>query len=132
VTTPTLITVAQLRQHLKLPDPPDVGSPGSPAAGIDDADLQLKIDAATQLVCDYIADRNPADPDWIHEIESWDPAGSPAAIPPPKVILAVLIQAAEFYRYRGDDAQPEPDPDYGCLQPSVQRLLSTYKNRAFA
>jgi hypothetical protein len=91
VTTPALVTVAQLRQHLKLGEPVLVGSP--PAA-IDEADLQQKIDAATQLVCEYIADRHPADPDWVHTIESWDPAGSPASIPPPKVVLAVLVQAA--------------------------------------
>jgi hypothetical protein len=132
VITPALVTLAQLRQHLKLPEPGVVGSPGSPVVGIDDNDLQQKIDAATQLICDYIADRHPADPDWIATIEAWDPLGSPAVIPPPKVVLAVLIQAAEFFRYRGDDAQPEPDPEYGCLNPSVERLLSTYKNRTFA
>lgn len=122
MTTPTIVTIDQLREHLKLPAP--VGSP--PAT---DADLQMKLDTATELVCQYIADRHPADAAWIAEIEGWT-AGSPAA---PKVVrLAVLIQAGDFYRFRGDDAGDDRDRDPGMLLPLVEILLSRYKNRAFA
>ncbi len=125
MTTPILVTLVELRDHLKMPQPT-----GSPPAGPDDADLQRKLDAATQLVCDYIADRNPADPDWIAEIESWTVGGSPAVTPPPVIVLAVLEQAAEFFRFRGDDEQAPQERWY--LSPGIETLLSRYKNRAFA
>ncbi len=125
MTTPVLVTIDDLIAHLRLP-----ARTGSPASGPEDADLQRKIDAATQLVCDYIADRHPADEDWIAEIESWTFASSPGVEPPPVVVLAVLEQAATFYRFRGDDeATPE---ERGYLSPGVENLLSRYKNRAFA
>lgn len=134
--TPILATVDQLLDHLRLP-----ARTGSPPA--DMPDLQLKLDAATELVCNYIADRHPADPDWISEIEGWSidesmPSspfmpGSPSTVPPRVVVLAVLEQAAEFYRFRGDDeSSSQPDGERGYLSKSVENLLSKYKNRAFA
>lgn len=119
MTTPVLVEVADLREHLKLP-----------ATGSDTADLQRKVDAATQLVCDYIADRNPADTDWIAEIEAWTFDGTPDVEPPPVVVLAILEQAASFYRFRGDDETAPQERGY--LAPGVENLLSKYKNRAFA
>ena len=132
-TYPVLATLTQLRDHLKLPQPT-----GSPAVGSDDTDLQLKLDAATQLVCDYIEHRHPADPEWTEEIENWSidtsSPSSPAVTPPPVVVLAVLEQAAEFYRFRGDDTSGDQPArsEYGCLSKSVEALLSRYTNRAFA
>lgn len=126
MTTPTLVTLADLRDHLKLPQPT-----GSPAVGPDDADLQRKLDAATQLICDYIADRNPADEDWVDEIESWDIGNSPVIAAPPVIVLAVLEQAAEFFRFRGDDDEKTPQERW-YLSPGIENLLSRYKNRAFA
>lgn len=126
MTIPTIVTLDQLRDHLKLPQPT-----GSPAIGPDDDDLQMKLDAATQLVCEYIADRNPADALWIAEIEAWG-TGSPIIPAPPIIVLAVLEQAAEFYRFRGDDPRNDRPIDYGFLAPSIENLLSRYKNRAFA
>lgn len=126
MTIPTIATIEQLREHLKLPAP--VGSPP-----VDDPDLQMKLDTATELVCEYIADKHPADPSWIAEIESWDANGSPGQAAPKVVVLAVLIQAGDFYRFRGDDAADDrPKRDPGYLVPSVEMLLSKYKNRAFA
>lgn len=129
--TPTIATVDQLLDHLKLP--PRTGSPPPEMP-----DLQLKLDTATELVCNYIADRHPADPEWIREIEEWNgdqvtSPGSPSTIPPRVVVLAVLVQAAEFYRFRGDDeSSAQPDGERGYLSKGVERLLSFYKNRAFA
>ena len=116
MTIPTLVTFEQACAHLKI-------------AAVADPDLQLKIDAATQLVCEYIADQHPANPDWIAEIEGWS-TSSPAA--PPIVVLAVLEQTAASYRFRGDDAQSDDPQERGYLRPSVENLLSRYKNRAFA
>lgn len=129
MTIPTLATLADLRDHLHLPQPS-----GSPPTSPDDADLQRKLDAATQLICEYIADRNPADPDWIEEIQQWSIDGvspiSPAQTPPPIIVLAVLEQAAEFFRFRGDDEKAPQERWY--LSPGIENLLSRYKNRAFA
>ncbi len=125
MTIPILVTIDDLIEHLRLP-----ARVGSPPEGPDDADLQRKLDAATQLICEYIAEKNPADEDWIAEIEGWDITGSPVGEPPPVIALAVLEQAGTFYRFRGDDDKtPE---ERGFLSPGVENLLSRYKNRAFA
>lgn len=113
MTTPEFVTVGQARAHMRVP------------AGTDDSDLELKIAAATQLVCEHIADRHPADSAWIAEIESWTNVD-----PPPVVVLAVLEQVAEFYRFRGDDE--ETPQERWFLAPSIETLLSRYRNRAFA
>ncbi len=124
---PTIATLEQLRAHLRLP--PAVGSP---PVGPDDADLQLKLDAATQQIIDAIMDRQPADPVWIAEIESWTLAGSPTTLPPAVIVMAVLEQAAYLYRYRGDDADDPLKQPGGWLIPAVQNLITRYQNRAFA
>ena len=128
MTIPTIVTYEQACAHLKIT--PMMA--GSPLAVVVDPDIQLKLDAATQLVCEYIADRHPEDLDWIAEIEAWDPSGSPAVMPPPVVMLAVLEQTAATYRFRGDDANSDDPQTMGYLRPSVENLLSRYKNRAFA
>lgn len=115
---PTLVTTTQARAHLKL------------SSTDDETDLQLKIDAATQLVCEYIADRQPADDDWIDTIEAWN-TGSPAVATPPVIVHAVLLQVAELYRFRGDDADdqaPALQSDKGFLAPMVARMLSRYRS----
>lgn len=121
---PIIVTTTHLRDHLRLSQPS--GSP--PVTLPDEADLQLKLDAATELICRYIADRHPADPAWRAEIGAWDLMTNP---PPIVIMLAVLEQAAEFYRFRGDDENPVPR-EPGMLSPAIENLVSRYKNRAFA
>lgn len=121
MTIPTLVTLEQLMAHLRITP---IGSPPS------DPDLQLKLDAATQLVCEYIADRNPADEEWIATIEGWTAEGSPQ--PPKVVVLAVLIQAGDFYRYRGDDAGDDMPRTMDRLSPGVANLLTRYRLQVFA
>ena len=119
---PTLVTIAEARANLKL------------SSTSDNADLQLKIDAATQLVCEYIADRQPADADWIDTIENWN-TGSPLVEAPAVIVHAVLVQVAELYRFRGDDADdkaPALQSDKGFLSPMVARLLSRYRSPVLA
>lgn len=129
---PIVVTLEQLRSHLKLPQPS-----GSPAIGPDDDDLQLKLDAATQTVCEYIADRYndaTANEEWIAEIEGW--TGSPQA--PPDVKLAILEQAAEFYRFRGDeeDINAIGSQNWTAIRwfisPRVDLLLWRYRKRVLA
>lgn len=116
MTIPSIVTLDQARAHLRTD-------------GEDDTDVQLKLDAATQLVCEYIADRQPADEDWIAEIEGWD-----AGDPPPVIVHAVLLQLGELYRFRGDDLQADL-PDWaadGSLSPHVQRMLKRYRSPSLA
>lgn len=126
MTYPTIVTVSQVQRHLHLPV--SEGSPVPP----EDFDLQQKIDAATQLVCDYIADRQPADPDWIAVIESWNVPGSPTVEAPPVVVLAVLEQTADFYRFRGDDAGDDRGHERGFLSLPVANLLHRYRSPSVA
>jgi hypothetical protein len=125
MTIPVVVTLDQARLHLNMP--PSVGSPDSA-----DADFQMKIDAATQLVCEYISDRNPADPAWIAEIESWGVAGSPVLAPPALIQAAVLFQFGEFVRFRGDEHEgPLRDP-YSSLSPIVEGILRRYHDPVLA
>lgn len=121
MTIPTLVTLAQARAHVNA------------VRTDDDDDLQLKIDAATQLVCEYIADRQPEDEDWIATIEGWDGVSSPTTAPP-IIVQAVLLQVGELYRFRGDD--PEGDVpksvDPGGLAPIVARMLHRYRSPVLA
>jgi hypothetical protein len=125
MTIPTIVTLEQAREHLHLP--PSSGSP-DPA----DADLQMKVDAATQLICEYISDRNPADPAWIAEIESWGLTGSPTVAPPALIQLAVLHQFGELVRFRGDDAEGPSRNPYSSLSPIIEGLLRRYHDPALA
>jgi hypothetical protein len=114
---PTIVTLEQAEAHLRL-SPMLTGSPLAPA---EDPDLQLKLDAATEAVCRRIAQRKPMDDDWVATIESWSTTGSPMA--PPVVRLAVLEQVAEFYRFRGDDPEPDRVQNMGDLSDTVKSVL---------
>lgn len=123
MTIPEIVTLEQVQAHLRL-SAPIVGSPGSPA---DDPDLQLKIDAATEVVCRRISQRKPEDLDWIATIESWTTSeaspSSPSTIAPPIVRLAVMEQVAEMYRFRGDDEPGQRIEAYGDLCDAIKSLL---------
>jgi hypothetical protein len=125
MTIPTIVTLEQARAHLNMIAP--VGSP-SP----DDADLQMKIDAATELVCEHISDRNPADPAWIAEIESWGVTGSPVSPAPAVIQMAVLLQFGELVRFRGDDATGPARHPGSYLAPIVESILKRYRNPTLA
>ena len=125
MTIPTVVTLEQARAHLNMSAP--VGSPAP-----DDADLQMKIDAATELVCEYISDRNPADPAWIAEIESWGVTGSPVSLAPAVIQMAVLLQFGELVRFRGDDtANPTRHPA-SHLASMVEGILKRYHDPTLA
>lgn len=126
MTIPTIVTVAQVQAHLRLPIT-------EPQSEYDD-DLVQKIAAATQLVCEHIADRQPPDLDWIAEIENWSlDEGSPSTIPPPIVVLAVMETVADFYRFRGDDAGDDRARARGHSLPlPVENLLYRYHSPSLA
>jgi hypothetical protein len=114
MTTPTIVTLAQAQAHLRLPSGTD-------------ADLQQKIDAATQWVCEYINDRQPTDPDWTAVIEGWGPLSAP-----PVVTLAVLEVVADYDRYRGDDGDGDKTREAGFLPLGVRNLLVRYRDPVLA
>ena len=119
MTIPAVVTLEQARAHLNMP--PSMGSPDPK-----DADLQMKIDAATQIVCEYISDRNPADAAWTAEIESWGVTGSPAVPPPALIQAAVLFQFGELVRFRGDDPEGPIRNPFSSLSPFVEGILRRY------
>lgn len=131
MTIPEIVTLEQVQAHLRL-SPMLSGSPPSIGSPADDPDLQLKIDAATEVVCRRIAQRKPEDLDWVATIEGWSASGSPTA--PPIVRLAVLEQVAEMYRFRGDDAPSDRPENYGDLCDSIKSLLKAggYLTEAWA
>jgi len=118
---PTIATLAELQAHLRVPAAPD----GSPSAV--DADLQQKLDAATQFVCEYIGDRAVPDDVWIATIESWTPTTVP-----PVVKLAVLECTADYDRFRGDDADMDRQREPGFLPAPVRNLLVRYRDPVLA
>lgn len=120
MTIPTILTVEIVRSHLRM------GEAVSGVAGVvEDGDLQLKLNAATQLVCEHIADRQPADTAWIATIEAWDETTAPAV-----VVSAILDQVGDLFRFRGDDVAGDvpSSSEYGCLTPFAMRLLARYRS----
>jgi hypothetical protein len=130
MTIPEIVTLAQVQAHLRL-DPVLSGSPPTPE---EDPDLQLKIDAATEVICRRIATRKPDDPAWVATIESWTASGSPSVLAPSIVRLAVMEQVAELYRFRGDDVPADRPTNDGDLCDSVKSLLKAggYLTEAWA
>lgn len=118
-----IATLAQLQAHLRLPVGAD--SPLTTA----EADLQLKLEQAQALILDYIA--RPADEAWTAEIASWI-SGSPIVAAPPQVQAAILMQAAELYRFRGDDLEAPADRQVGDLSPAIKTMLYRFKDPAIA
>lgn len=118
MTVPTIVRVHQATKHLGLSDGAHAGA------------LEAYIRAATQLVCEYICDRNPEDEDWIATIEGWTPTTAP-----PVIVSAVLVQVGELYRFRGDDTsadRPDAGSMDGSLSPLVTRLLHRYRSPSLA
>lgn len=120
MTTPTIVTLQQVQAHLALPIDPD------------DGDRLLKLEAATEMVCHHISDRQPTDPAWIAEIEAWDVLGSPENPAPRIVVLAIMELCAYFCRFRGDDIQGVLDLEAGYLPRAIGNLLTRYRDPALA
>lgn len=130
---PTLVTLEQAKAHLRLSvtyegSPPAPVAAGSPLSA-DDADLQMKLDVAHQIVCDYIADRHPVDLAWVAEIEAWTmtSVGSPSTLVPPVVQMAVLEQCRVLF-LRGDG----PAEDLIGPPMVVRNLLARYHDPVVA
>lgn len=120
-----LVTLAQAKAHLRLPT--DVTA--------DDADLQLKLEVAQELVLDYVAQRVDDADDWSATVAAWDEDTVPK-----RVQQAILLQFAELWRFRGDD-DPDDQPgqwkaqvqdEIGMLSPAITRLLYRLRDPAIS
>lgn len=105
---PGLVSLQQAKDHIR-----DTSAEGS--AG--DADLILKLDAAEATVLDYVGSTAY----WRTIAATWT-----YGTVPPFVRMAILLQFAEFWRFRGDDLGSQgPARDVGFdLSPSVRALLN--------
>jgi hypothetical protein len=111
--TVQMVTLAQAKAHLRITTPD-----GDP----DDADLQLKLDAATAAIRRYVA-RSDYGQTFV---DQWlDPTTTD-----PDAQAAVLLQLGELWRFRGDDPgsinySPARDPG-SDLSPVVVGLLRRF------
>ena len=88
-----LVTLQQAKDYLRT---------GTPAGHPDDAALQLVVDAAESLILDYLSPY----PEDAGTVQGWGPGAAPPIVP-----QMILFQTGEFWRFRGDD--PEGDPEDG-------------------
>lgn len=120
-----LVTLEKMKAHLRLDT-----SLSSPAAPLTDADVDLqgKIDVAEALVLDYVKQRiGDTSEDWSEEVDGWDDETAPK-----QVLLAVMLLAADFWRFRGDDEATPPVAYEGALPPGVLRCLYRLRDPSVA
>jgi hypothetical protein len=121
VRTPVLADLTDVYRHLKLTPNMD-GSPSDIGA-----DLQRKLDAATSFIVGYITDRQPDDPAWTAEVESWT-----SLTAPPEVVAAILTFVAHLDAFRGDNTETLVNNESGFLPPEVRLLLNRYHDPSIA
>ena len=117
--TVQMVTLAQAKAHLHLTTPD-----GHP----DDADLQLKLDGATEAIRRYVA---RSDYGQTFVVQWTSPTTSH-----PDAQAAVLLQLAELWRFRGDDPgsinySPARDPG-SDFSPVVVGLLRRFSHAVMA
>jgi len=102
-----LVTLAEAKTHLRI-------TTADGSAG--DADIQMKLDAATAIIVEYCATTAY----WKTTTAEWD-----ADTVPLPVKHAILLELGELYRFRGDDPEgPARDPAIGAdLAPAIVGLL---------
>lgn len=113
-----IVTLDQLKAHLKL------------SGTEEDDDLDLKLAQAEAVVLGYVNQRVSDADDWSETVTGWT-----ATTAPPEVKAAILMQAGELYRYRGDDEAADTHQklrEHGMLSPYVMALLYRYRDPALA
>jgi hypothetical protein len=109
---PSLITLDALKDHLRI------------TSTADDADLQRKLDQAEAQVFGWCSTTPRAQA----VVDTWT-----ETTVPPVVVAAILIQAGELYRFRGDDPDAPPRPSAeGDLAVGVRELLRAYHDAGIA
>lgn len=110
-----LVTLAQAKQHLKMPT--------GPAAS--EADLQRKLNAAHDVVEDYLKQRRSDGDTWAAEVDAWTDDTAP-----PRVLEAICRMFADLTSDRGDDKTRHREP--GQLPEEVVILLYRLRDPAIA
>lgn len=108
-----LVDLETLRRHLRLP-----------SGGVDDVDLADKLTQAHAIVLEYLGAAVPTGDD------AWTSATVPAV-----VAAAILRQAADLYRHRGDEetaATAAARVADGYLSPKVTALLHRLRRQVVA
>lgn len=122
-----LITQQQAVDHLRLPQNLGTQSSGSPDSSSPILrDLRTKMRQAEALILDYLKVSLVSPPDWDAEADTV----------PLVVQIATLVQLAELWRFRGDDAGSiEQSANYGTdgqLSPQVTNYLRRWRDPAIA
>jgi hypothetical protein len=108
----TLVTLDQLKARLRI------------TSTDEDADLQDLLDQAEALVVNWCSVTAAS----AAVAAAWLPGTVPRV-----VIAAILVQAGELDRFRGDDADAPPRaPDGEVLAVTVRELLRPYHDLAMA
>jgi hypothetical protein len=106
----TLVTLDQVKARLRI------------TSTEEDVDLQALVDQAEAQVLNWCSVTAPSQA----VVAGWT-----AATVPPVVVAAILVQAGELDRYRGDD--PDAPPREGeSLAVGVRELLRPYHDLAMA
>lgn len=108
---PEVITLEEAKAHI------------SATTNQRDQDLQDKLDAATDIVIDYLSRR---DTTWNATMAAWT-----SATVPKSVRAAILVQFGELCLNRGDDPVTQPDAPTG-LSRVVTSLLMRYRDPGLA
>jgi len=107
----TLVTLDQLKARLRI------------TSTEEDVDLQALLDQSEAQIVNWCSVTPPSQA----ITAAWT-----AETVPPVVVAAILVQAGELDRFRGDDADAPPRPADESLSVSVRELLRPYHDLAMA
>lgn len=112
-----LVDLDQLKAHLKI------------SGTAEDDDLEIKLAQAEAVVLSYVNQRVSDADDWSETVAAWDEETVPAVVQ-----AAILMQAGELYRYRGDDeaADTHQKREHGMLSSYVMALLYRLRDPALS
>ncbi len=106
------ITLQEAKDHLRI------------TSLAEDGDVYDKLQAATQVVIDYLTRR--AGDAWNDEMAAWT-----AETMPKSVRAAILVQLGDLYKNRGDELDSRTAGPTG-LSPTVMALLMRYRDPGLA
>lgn len=92
-----------------------------------DAKIQMYLDAAHEVVLDYVKNRVSNASTWEATVDAWTDDTVPK-----RVKAAIMRQCADLFRFRGDDDGDEPKRELGYLAPGVTALLYRLRDPALA